>query len=210
MEIGRRKGASSGTESVAWTLPLNSRSPQWEAVFQAIRKSRSTQHHRLWTCRGFRVVLIAGSIAMEQRFRAYSSDSMGSDGVFVEESYYQGVLRAMDHRKGRVYSSSAAFLSFVFFCSCILWFENGSVCILALGLALMFRVLRKSPKVVSGCLNLQRVKSGASLLTDGPHPFLCHIFSFFIFTGERSCQTEEICFALMWNPNLRFCSTDKM
>lgn len=181
MEIGRRKGASSGTESVAWTLPLNSRSPQWEAVFQAIRKSRSTQHHRLWTCRGFRVVLIAGSIAMEQRFRAYSSDSMGSDGVFVEESYYQGVLRAMDHRKGRVYSSSAAFLSFVFFCSCILWFENGSVCILALGLALLFRVLRKSPKVVSGCLNLQSQVRSLSFNRWATPLFVSHLFLFYFY-----------------------------
>lgn len=38
---------------------------------------------------------------MEQRFRNYSSDSVGSDGVFIEDSY-QGVLKAMDHRKGRV------------------------------------------------------------------------------------------------------------
>ncbi|XP_060916496.1 plectin a isoform X13 [Labrus mixtus] len=36
---------------------------------------------------------------MEQRFRNYSSDSMGSDGVFIEDSYYQGMLRSMDHRK---------------------------------------------------------------------------------------------------------------
>lgn len=40
---------------------------------------------------------------MEQRFRNYSSDSVGSDRVFIEESYYQGMLKAMDHRKGRVY-----------------------------------------------------------------------------------------------------------
>lgn len=41
-------------------------------------------------------------MAMEQRFRNYSSDSVGSDGVFIEESYYQGMLKAMDCRKGRV------------------------------------------------------------------------------------------------------------
>lgn len=41
-------------------------------------------------------------MAMEQRFRNYSSDSVGSDGVFIEDSYYQGMLKAMDHRKGRV------------------------------------------------------------------------------------------------------------
>ncbi|XP_056255783.1 plectin a isoform X6 [Seriola aureovittata] len=38
-------------------------------------------------------------MAMQQRFRNYSSDSVGSDGVFTEDSYYQGMLRAMDHRK---------------------------------------------------------------------------------------------------------------
>ncbi|CAB1447264.1 unnamed protein product, partial [Pleuronectes platessa] len=36
---------------------------------------------------------------MEPRFRNYSSDSVGSDGVFIEETYCQGRLRAMDHRK---------------------------------------------------------------------------------------------------------------
>ncbi|KAF7658897.1 hypothetical protein LDENG_00006450 [Lucifuga dentata] len=36
---------------------------------------------------------------MQQRFRNYSSDSMGSDGVFTEDSYYQGILKAMDYRK---------------------------------------------------------------------------------------------------------------
>ena len=41
-------------------------------------------------------------MAMEQRFRNYSSDSVGSEGVFIEDSYNQGRLRAMDHRKGRV------------------------------------------------------------------------------------------------------------
>lgn len=40
---------------------------------------------------------------MEQRFRNYSSDSVGSDRVFVEDSYYQGMLKAMDYRKGRVW-----------------------------------------------------------------------------------------------------------
>lgn len=45
-------------------------------------------------------------MAMEQRFRNYSSDSVGSDGVFIEDSYYQGMLRAMDYRKG----SSLSFL----------------------------------------------------------------------------------------------------
>ncbi|CAN9503672.1 unnamed protein product [Ophioblennius macclurei] len=36
---------------------------------------------------------------MERRVRTYSSDSMGSDGVFLEDSYYQGILKAMDSRK---------------------------------------------------------------------------------------------------------------
>lgn len=40
-------------------------------------------------------------MAMERRFRNSSSDSVGSDGVFIEESPYQGMLKAMDHRKGR-------------------------------------------------------------------------------------------------------------
>lgn len=43
---------------------------------------------------------------MEARFRNYSSDSAGSDGVFIEEPLYHGMLRAMDHRKGRVPSLS--------------------------------------------------------------------------------------------------------
>ncbi|XP_071356214.1 plectin a isoform X8 [Trachinotus anak] len=38
-------------------------------------------------------------MAMQQRFRNYSSDSVGSDGVFIEDSYYQGMLKAMDCRK---------------------------------------------------------------------------------------------------------------
>lgn len=37
---------------------------------------------------------------MEQRVRNYSSDSVGSDRVFIED--YPGMLRATDHRKGRV------------------------------------------------------------------------------------------------------------
>ncbi|TKS89149.1 Plectin [Collichthys lucidus] len=36
------------------------------------------------------------SVTMEHRLRTYSSDS---DGVFIEDSCYQGMLRAMDHRK---------------------------------------------------------------------------------------------------------------
>ncbi|KAK5910815.1 hypothetical protein CgunFtcFv8_005046 [Champsocephalus gunnari] len=36
---------------------------------------------------------------MERRSQNCSSDSVGSDGVFMEESHYQGMLRNMDHRK---------------------------------------------------------------------------------------------------------------
>lgn len=64
-----------------------------------------SRQHRLSICRGSRLVLDhwrSSGTAMEQRFRNYSSDSMGSDRVFVEESYYQGRLKATDHRKGRV------------------------------------------------------------------------------------------------------------
>lgn len=32
--------------------------------------------------------------------RSYSTDSVGSDLVFTEENHYQGMLRAMDERKG--------------------------------------------------------------------------------------------------------------
>lgn len=32
--------------------------------------------------------------------RQYSSDSLGSDGVFIEDSPYQGMLKPMDSRKG--------------------------------------------------------------------------------------------------------------
>ncbi|KAA8586221.1 hypothetical protein FQN60_007790, partial [Etheostoma spectabile] len=39
------------------------------------------------------------TMAMEQKFRNYSSDSVGSDGVFIEDFYYQGMLKAMDYRK---------------------------------------------------------------------------------------------------------------
>jgi len=49
---------------------------------------------------------------MEQRVRNYSSDSVGSDGVFIEESYYQGMLKSMDHRKGRVYFMCVFYLRF--------------------------------------------------------------------------------------------------
>lgn len=39
-------------------------------------------------------------MAVYQGYRTYSTDSVGSDVVFSEESPYQGMLRAMDERKG--------------------------------------------------------------------------------------------------------------
>lgn len=42
------------------------------------------------------------SMAMEPRFRNYSSDSVGSDRVFLDDANYQGMRRVMDYRKGRV------------------------------------------------------------------------------------------------------------
>ncbi|XP_071387733.1 plectin-like [Centroberyx affinis] len=38
-------------------------------------------------------------MAMQPGFRNYSSDSVSSDGVFIEDSYYQGMLKSMDYRK---------------------------------------------------------------------------------------------------------------
>ncbi|XP_069572796.1 plectin a isoform X12 [Brachyistius frenatus] len=38
-------------------------------------------------------------MAMQQKFGNYSSDSVGSDGVFIQDSYYQGVLKATECRK---------------------------------------------------------------------------------------------------------------
>lgn len=39
-------------------------------------------------------------MAVYQGCRTYSTDSVGSDVVFTEEGLYQGMLRAMDERKG--------------------------------------------------------------------------------------------------------------
>lgn len=39
-------------------------------------------------------------MAAYQGYRTYSTDSVGSDVVFTEENHYQGMLRAMDERKG--------------------------------------------------------------------------------------------------------------
>ncbi|XP_026080602.1 plectin isoform X19 [Carassius auratus] len=38
-------------------------------------------------------------MAVYQGYRTYSTDSVGSDAVFTDEGYYQGMLRAMDERK---------------------------------------------------------------------------------------------------------------
>lgn len=81
-----------------------------------------SRQHRLQTCSLFCFVLdhrVNVSMAMEQRFRNYSSDSVSSDGVFIEEPYYQGMLRAMDHRKGRVYS--AHFVSVILTEDCVVF-----------------------------------------------------------------------------------------
>lgn len=39
-------------------------------------------------------------MAVNQGYRTYSTDSVGSDIVFTDEGHYQGMLRAMDERKG--------------------------------------------------------------------------------------------------------------
>lgn len=39
-------------------------------------------------------------MAVYQGYRTYSTDSVGSDVVFTEEGLYQGMLKAMDERKG--------------------------------------------------------------------------------------------------------------
>lgn len=62
-------------------------------------------------------------MAMGQRFRNYSSDSVSSDGVFFEESYYQGMLKAMDHRKGRVSDAYVVSLVLLKSCVCVLLFN---------------------------------------------------------------------------------------
>lgn len=36
----------------------------------------------------------------QQRYRNFSSDSMGRERVPSDEGYYQGMLKAMDGRKG--------------------------------------------------------------------------------------------------------------
>ncbi|XP_019910984.2 plectin a isoform X1 [Esox lucius] len=38
-------------------------------------------------------------MSMQPGYRTHSTDSVGSDGVFTEEGYYQGMLKAMDGRK---------------------------------------------------------------------------------------------------------------
>lgn len=39
-------------------------------------------------------------MALQKFVRAYSTDSMGSDTVFTEESYYQGMLKSTEGKKG--------------------------------------------------------------------------------------------------------------
>lgn len=77
---------------MAWTHPLDCRSLRGHAEFQVpLDLQKFFCDH--W---------LNGGTAMEQRFRNYSSDSVASDGVFIEDLHYQGMLRATDHRKGRV------------------------------------------------------------------------------------------------------------
>lgn len=39
-------------------------------------------------------------MALQQCVRTYSTDSMGSDVVFTEDSYYQAMLKPTEGRKG--------------------------------------------------------------------------------------------------------------
>ncbi len=59
--------------------------------------NRSVKSVQLWLCSKNR----STGMAVYQGYRAYSTDSVGSDVVFTDESHnYQGMLRAMDERKG--------------------------------------------------------------------------------------------------------------
>lgn len=39
-------------------------------------------------------------MALRQFVRTYSTDSMGSDVVFAEDNYYQGMLKSTEGKKG--------------------------------------------------------------------------------------------------------------
>lgn len=41
-------------------------------------------------------------MTMKQRFRTYSSDSVGRDGVFIDHSGYHGGIGMVEYRKGSV------------------------------------------------------------------------------------------------------------
>jgi hypothetical protein len=48
-------------------------------------------------------------MSMQPVYRTYSSDSVGSDRVFTDGYYYQGMLKATDGRKGRIIMVSNSF-----------------------------------------------------------------------------------------------------
>lgn len=101
----RRRGA----EWVAPTLPLNYRILQCKAALNGCKEKWKSHKVDNTASEPAEAPVHSAdrwdkaSMAMEQRFRNYSSDSVGSDRVFVEDSYYQGMLKAMDYRKGRVW-----------------------------------------------------------------------------------------------------------
>lgn len=39
-------------------------------------------------------------MALQQYIRTYSTDTVGSDAVFAEDGYYQGMLKSTEGRKG--------------------------------------------------------------------------------------------------------------
>lgn len=109
---GRRKKKGKRLQELnewAPTLPLNYRILQCKAALKGCKeKWKSHKVDNSASEPAEAPVQLAdrwdkASMAMEQRFRNYSSDSVGSDRVFVEDSYYQGMLKAMDYRKGRVW-----------------------------------------------------------------------------------------------------------
>lgn len=59
-------------------------------------------------------------MALQQYFRTNSTDSLGSDAVFTDDSYFQGRLKSTEGRKGSVFKKHAfLFHHFVSFISVI-------------------------------------------------------------------------------------------
>ncbi|KAI4818180.1 hypothetical protein KUCAC02_011539, partial [Chaenocephalus aceratus] len=78
--------------------------PSWWRRLGAEMIYRRTNYIHEMSCEEVGLFCTAGCAAqasteMERRSQNCSSDSVGSDGVFMEESHYQGMLRNMDHRK---------------------------------------------------------------------------------------------------------------